>query len=585
MPLSRRELLRQTSAALLLPGAAALKSYAVHGASRITTQPHFEERTQAAGIRFLHRASPTPRKYLLETMGSGVALFDYNRDGRLDLFFSNGARIHNPQPKNEPLRKTGTEWWNRLYRQDSHGRFEDVTAEAGLAGEGYCTGVAAGDFDNDGFPDLYVCGYDGNRLYHNDGHGNFTDVTADAGVGGGGWCTSAAWFDYDRDGRLDLIVCRYMEWDFSHPWCGPHRPGYRSYCHPDLFPPASLLLYHNEGNGRFREVAAEAGLRKKGKGLGVSIADYDLDGWPDVYIANDSIPEFLFHNQGNGTFKEVGLIEGCAVDGDGRPFAGMGVDFADYDNDGRPDLIVTDLGHQMYALFHNDGANGFSYQTYASGLGAISARHAGWGTRFMDYDNDGWKDLIAAQADVLDTIHLLNPDLRYRQPPLLARNLGDGRLADVSAAAGPAFRQLWAGRGLAIGDIDNDGRLDAVIATNNGPAHLLMNRTETRNHWLRLRLEGRRSNRDAIGARAKLTTTAGTQAAEVTTAGSYQSASDSRLHFGLGNAKSARELEIRWPSGTFQRIQNVQSDRELHLIEPEANIRTLPEQRDGIRRR
>lgn len=526
----------------------------------------FTDITKAAGIQFLHRASHTSRKYLPETMGSGVALFDYDNDGRLDIYFVNGAPIADPTPAGTIPKKTGPEYWNRLYHQRTDGTFEDVTEHAGIAGTGYGMGVAVGDYNNDGLQDLYVTQYGRNILYRNNGNGTFTDVTEEAGVGGSGWSTSAAWVDYDRDGRLDLIVLRYMIWDFKDIWCGGHQPGHRAYCHPDLFQPAAILLYHNEDGKHFREVSREAGLTVPGKGLGVAIADYDRDGYPDIFVANDSMQEFLFHNQGNGTFKEVGLESESGLDGDGRTYAGMGVDFTDYNNDTWPDLIVTDLADQKYALYSNSHDGSFEYTTYTSGLAGITLLHSGWGVRFLDYDNDGWKDLLIAQGHVMDTIHLDNPSLHYREPPVLLRNHG-GKFVDVSKVSGAIFSQRWAGRGLAIGDIDNDGKMDAVITTNDGPAYLLRNETPTDNHWLTLNLIGCKSNRDGIGATVIVNTAALTQSRTVTTAGSYCSSSDVRQHFGLGPATHA-SIEIRWPSGIVQKLTGVTADQILTVKEP-----------------
>src|SRR5580692_613126 len=303
----------------------------------------FTDVTSSLGVSFHHLASHTSKKYLIETMGSGVALFDYDNDGRLDIFFVNGAPLTDPTPKGTIPQKTGPRYWNRLYHQKSDGTFEDVTEKAGLQGVGYGMGVAVGDYDNDGYEDLFVTAYGGNRLYHNNGNGTFTDVTEAAGVGGSGWSSSAAWVDLDNDGLLDLVVVRYVTWDFSDIWCGPPPPALRVYCHPDSFPPISILAYHNDGNGHFTEVAQKIGLSKPAKGLGIALADYDRDGHIDLYIANDSWPEFLFHNKGNGTLEEMGLAAESALDGDGRPFAGMGVDFADYNNDGLPDLVVGEI--------------------------------------------------------------------------------------------------------------------------------------------------------------------------------------------------------------------------------------------------
>jgi hypothetical protein len=530
----------------------------------------FTDITAKLGVHFDYVASHTAKHYLLETMGAGVALFDYDNDGRLDIFLVNGAPLADPTPKGTIPQKSGPKDWNRLFHQKPDGTFEDVTEKAGLQGVGYGMGVAVGDYDNDGYEDLYVTAYGGNKLYHNNGNGNFTDVTEKAGVAGSGWSTSAAWVDLDNDGLLDLVVLRYLEWDFSDIWCGEHREGYRSYCHPDLFKPIPPLVYHNDGNGHFTEVSQKIGIAKPGKGLGIAIADYDRDGHIDLFVANDSMTEFLYHNKGNGTFEELGLISEVAVDGDGRTYAGMGVDFADYNNDGRPDIVITDLAQQRYALYQNTGDGSFTYSSFNTGLAHATMLHSGWGIRFFDYDNDGFKDLLIAQGHDLDTIELNFPNLHYREPMMLLRNTRK-QFMDVSADSGAVFKQPWLGRGMAIGDIDNDGRLDAVVSTNDGPAHILRNETETRNHWLTLKLVGHKSNRDAIGAEVKLTTSAGSQWATVTTASSYLSSSDKRVHFGLGSDASAQSIEVRWPSGIRQTLKDVHADQILQIDEPSAN--------------
>src|SRR5713226_2238680 len=378
--------------------------------------PQFIDVTSALGLHFQNQASHTSRKYLPETMGAGVALFDFDNDGRLDIFAVNGAPLTDPSPKGTIPQKMGPKYWNRLYHQKQDGTFEDVTEKAGLQGTGYGMGVAVGDYDNDGYEDLYVTAYGSNKLYHNNGDGTFTDVTAKAGVGGSGWSTSAAWIDLDGDGYLDLVVLRYLQWDFDDVWCGEHKQGYRAYCHPDLFKPIAPLVYHNDGNGHFTEVSEKVGMSKPGKGLGLAFADYDRDGKTDIFVANDSMPEFLYHNKGNGTFEEVGLVSQVAVDGDGRTYAGMGVDFADYNNDGLPDLVVTDLANQRYALYENSGDGSFSYASFASGFGRMTIGHSGWGVRLLDYDNDGRKDLLIAQGHDRDTIELDHPNLHYREP-------------------------------------------------------------------------------------------------------------------------------------------------------------------------
>jgi hypothetical protein len=429
-------------------------------------------------------------------------------------------------------------------------------------------GVAVGDYDNDGFPDLYVTGYGGNTLYHNGGDGTFRDVTARAGVAGSGWSASAGFFDHDNDGRLDLFVTRYVEWTFqTNGYCGEKKPGHRAYCHPDNYAPTTNILYHNDGDGTFTDVSAKAGLAgAPGKGLGVAFADYDQDGYVDVYVANDSVQSQLFKNNGNGTFTEVGLLVGVGYNEDGKSFAGMGVDFADYDNDGRPDVIVTDLSNERYRLFHQGTDGSFQDATNTSGVGAATLAFAGWSTGFVDYDNDGWKDLFVAQGHVMDTIEKTAPNLRYLQPPLLLRNTS-GRFARV--VPGDVFQGEWAGRGAAFGDLDDDGDVDIVVGNVGQRALVLRNDGGSRRNWLGLRMVGRRSNRDGIGCRVKVVSPSGlAQSFTVTTAVGYLSASDTRRVVGLGAETRARLVEVRWPSGAVQTLEDVPSGQALVVTEP-----------------
>ena len=542
-------------------------------AGKLAAGAHFSDIAARLGLNFTARAYHTKTKYLIETMGSGVAAFDYDNDGLLDIFFVNGAPLTATTPKGFVPQKTSSADWNRLYHQKPDGTFEDVTEASGLQGSGYGMGVAVGDYDNDGFEDIYVTAYGQNHLYRNTGKGKFTDVTQRSGTAGDaqpgqGWSTSAAWVDLDNDGKLDLVVLRYVKWDFEDVWCGERREGYRAYCHPDIFPAIRPLVFRNNGDGTFTESAEKFGISQPGKGLGIATADSDGDGKIDLAIANDSMPEFLYHNKGNGTFEEIGLGAEIAVDGDGKTYAGMGIAFQDYDNDGLPDLLMTNLANQKYALYRNNGDGSFTYATYLSGLARMTLLHSGWGTSFMDYDNDGLKDLLISQGHDLDTIELNYPELHYKEPMLLARNMGAGKFVSVSDEAGSVFQERWVGRGMAVGDFDNDGKLDAVVTTNDGPAHLLHNETASANHWLTLQLTGHISNRDAIGALVKLTTSKGNQYVTISTAGSYLSSSDKRAHFGLGTETNVASIEIRWPSGIIQHIGSTRADQILKVDEP-----------------
>ena len=537
-------------------------------AATATTGASLFEAKLPQGIDFILQNSPTPQKHLIETMPGGVALLDYNNDGLLDIFFVNGGRLTSPLPTPDDFDRHDPRYWNRLYRQNKDGSFTDVTEQAGLANAGngnYGMGVAVGDYDNDGYPDLYVTSYGKNILYHNNGDGTFTDVTAKAGVAGGGWSVSTGFFDYDNDGKLDLFVTRYMEWDAKHSKdCGGN---YHTYCPPEAFPATTNILYHNNGDGTFTDVSQRSGIAaKKGRALGVAFADYDGDGFTDIFVANDGMQQYLFHNNGNGTFTELGLEAGAALSEDGRRLSGMGVVFQDYDNDGRPDIIVTELPREIYGVYHNDGGGSFGYRSLEAGLGVLSSGSSGWGVGLEDFDNDGWKDLFVAQGHVLDNVEEIDPSLHYLELPLLAMN-HNGRFERAdSGSRGPV-----AGRGAAFGDLNNDGWEDVVMTSLGGHPQVLMNtggkaggNTGGKAHWLAISLRGTRSNRDGFGARVQVNG----QTRFATSAGSYLSAGDKRLHFGLGVAEKAK-VEVAWPSGIHQTLNEVHTDQFLEVREPE----------------
>jgi enediyne biosynthesis protein E4 len=533
--------------------------------------PQFIDIRQAAKINFRHHGSPTDQKYLVETMGGGVAVTDFNQDGLLDIFFVNGGRLTNSMRSGSPIERTHPEYSNHLYLSKGDGTYDEVSEPAGVTGRGYGMGAAVGDYDNDGFPDLYVTNFGSNTLYHNNGNGTFADATKAAGVAAGGWSASAGFFDYDNDGYLDLFVTRYLIWDFDkNPFCGDPRSGFRGYCHPHEFEPTENILYRNNGNGTFSDVSASAGISThRGMSLGVAFNDYDGDGRTDIFVSNDAMEQYLLHNEGDGTFSEQALEAGAAFNADGGYFAGMGVDFNDYDNDGRPDVIITDLSNERYSLYHNDGSDLFSYATTQTGIGRISLYLSGWGVHFMDYDNDGWKDLFVAQAHVMDNIEQMQSNLRYRLPLLLLKNTGK-KFEDVSAQSGPTFKIPFAGRGAAFGDLDNDGNTDVVVCVlNDLPLILHNDGGSSGNHWLLVDTVGTKSNRDGLGARIKVVGESGsTQYGYASTAGSYQSASDKRVHFGLASDKVVRLLEVHWPSGAIQKLTDVKADQVLKVTEP-----------------
>jgi hypothetical protein len=525
----------------------------------------------AAGLNFREINYATEMKYPFETLGGAVAALDYNNDGFVDLFFLNGA----PSPEHT---RTDPASFNRLYRNVGNGTFTDVTEAAGLTGrgiKGYPQGVATGDYDNDGFVDIYVTNYGDNVLYHNNGDGTFTDVTARAGVAMSRhpFKASACWVDADNDGNLDLFVTHYFQWTFKEnadDYCGQKKPGYRAYCTPEVFKPLPNVLFHNNGDGTFTDVSEQSGLNKyPGKGMGVAIGDYDNDGWTDIFVTNDKMPNFLYHNEGHGIFKDVALRAGVYANESATMVSGMGCDFGDFNNDGLPDIFYADLVSEAFTLFTNLGKGIFSDDTFPSGLGLLSAKHSGWSNKFCDLDNDGWKDIFVAGSHVMDNIELVRPEERYKEPCFLFRNLGNGKFEDLSRRLGPDFQVIGANRGVAVADFDNDGSLEVAVCRLNDTALLFKKKGGAANHWLQLQLRGTKSNRDSIGTRIQLTLPSGLRQYQlVSTANGIYSASDKRVHFGLGSETSVKSLEIQWPSGIKQTLGDIRADQNLKVVEP-----------------
>ena len=526
----------------------------------------FRDVTGQVGIHFHHTNAATGQKFLLETMGPGCAFFDYDGDGYLDLYFVNGDVLPG-FTQTEPLS-------NALYRNNHDGTFTDVTGKAGVRGHGYGMGVVAGDYNNDGHQDLFITNFGSCILYRNNGDGTFTDVTDKSGIRNHVWGSSAAFFDYDNDGCLDLFICNYVDFSLdSNVFCGSPERG-RGYCSPENFEGMPCALYHNNGDGTFTDVSERSGIGKyKCKALGVVTADFTGNGYQDIYIANDRIGNLLFLNNGDGTFREGGTLAGAAYTASGRAQSGMGVAAGDYDADGKLDIIVTNLSMEGYSLFHNDGDGLFTESGFPSGVGTSSLMLTGWGVEFFDYDNDGRNDLIAANGHAMDNVALASPDLAYDQPALLLRNLG-GRFVDVTSSCGEALKVPRPSRGLAVGDYDNDGNVDALICNCNGAPVLLRNEGKGANHWLKLQPIGRKSNRDGIGIKVWITAGGTTQMKELTGGGSYLSSSDRRLHFGLGANGYAEKIRILWPSGIHQEMQHVQADRILKVEEPANTSKT-----------
>jgi len=530
----------------------------------ILNSPFFVDISKASGIGFRLEHAPTSSKHLIETMPGGVAVLDYDQDGYMDLYFANGA-------ESPSLKKSHSKFWNRLYHNDHHLKFSDITESAGVAGVGYTIGAAAGDFNNDGYPDLFVVGVDQNILYVNQRDGTFRDMTLEAGLSARPrrWGIHAAWFDYDRDGWLDLLVINYCQWDpQKEPYCGDNRPGYRTYCHPSKYLPLPNQLYHNNRNGTFSDIslASEIG-RHLGKGMGAAVADFDLDGWPDVFVANDTEPNFLFWNQKDGTFREVANAKGVAFNQFGSAVSSMGVDFRDFDNDGRPDIFVTTLSNEGFLLFRNNESL-FDDVSDSAGIGLNSLPFSGWSNLIADFNNDGWKDLFSANGHVLDNIEL-KQSRTYRQPNSLFLNLGNGKFQEVSESTGSTLASPAAHRGAASVDLDNDGRLDLVVTALGESPKILQNQTNEQSHWLEVQLQGQTSNRLGEGALLRLEMFNGRIIWNHASASAgYASSSDPRVHFGLGKDDRIRNLSVYWPSGKEQVLHTLLADQIRSVKEP-----------------
>jgi enediyne biosynthesis protein E4 len=508
---------------------------------------------KSAGITFVQDSTQTDEKYYLETMGTGVAWIDYDQDGLMDLYFVQSGATDAYKPA-KPLRSA-------LYRNNGDGTFTDVTAKTGVGGEGhYGQGVAVGDFDNDGFPDLYVTGYGRAILYHNNKDGTFTDVTAKAGVADESeWSTSAGWFDYDKDGWLDLVVTNYIEWTpKNNLWCGDRKPGYRSYCNPNNYKGQKTKLYHNNHDGTFTDVSDKSGVGlPESKGMGLVLADFNNDGWPDIAIANDTWPNFLFQNNHDGTFTDVSLISGFAASEDGRYEAGMGIDAADVDGDGLLDIYITHLDMELDRLYHNNGDATFTDDTYGSRIGNKAILLSGISAKFIDYDNDGWQDIVQANGAMVDNVSLYQSLVSYKEPLLMFHNLGKGQFEKSSDSLGTDFNHPIAGRGLATADFNNDGGVGIAVNVRGDYPELLRNDGGNSNNWLEVFLIGTKSNRDGIGSVLKLTSASIVQVDQAKGGTSYMSASDPRIHFGLGKRAKVESLVITWSSGQVDKLTNL----------------------------
>ena len=544
----------------------ALKSLAAQSAKKQNDSipVKFTDIRKQSGITFLQDSTQTEEKLYLETMGTGVAWLDYDQDGLMDLYFvqSGPTDLYKPD---HPMRSA-------LYHNNGDGTFTDVTEKAGVAAENhYGQGVAVGDYDNDSYPDIYVTGYGSAILYHNNGDGTFTDVTKKAGIGDeGNWSTSAAWIDYDKDGYLDLVVTNYIEWSpKNNLWCGEHRPGYRSYCHPGNYKGQKTKLYHNNHDGTFSDVSDSSGVGKpEAKGMGVVVADFNNDGWPDIAIANDSWPNFLFINKHDGAFQDVSFISGLAASEDGRYEAGMGIDATDVDGDGWQDVYITHLDFELNRLYHNNRDGTFTDVTFSSGIGNKAILLSGVSMKFLDYDNDGWPDILQLNGAMVDNVQLYHSEVTYKEPLLMFHNLGKGQFEKIAdGALGPDFSRPIAGRGLATADFDNDGDIDVVTNNRGDYPSLLRNDGGNANHWLEVLLIGTKSNRDGVGASLKITAGDFVHVEQSQGGMGYMSASDPRILFGLGKHTKIDSLQITWPSGRIDRLKDLPSDKIIAIKE------------------
>jgi hypothetical protein len=527
----------------------------------------FEDIVPKSGISFRLNNSVSNHKYQVETMAGGVALLDYDGDGLLDIYLTNGARL--PE-----MDKSDRKFHNSLLRNNGDGTFRDVTEAAGLAGAYYSIGVAAADYDNDGHQDLFVTGANGFQLFHNNGDGTFSDVTTQAGLRDShveltaAFSVAAGWFDYDNDGYLDLIVINYLKWT-PETDIRCTTKGIDAYCSPNSYSGLANLLFHNNGDGTFTDVSESSGILKHvGKGMGVAFADYDGDGYTDIFVANDTYRNFLFHNNGDGTFTETGILSGVAYSESGASVAGMGADFRDIDNDGQPDIFLTDMFGEGFLLFRNVGNGIFEGDSYRSRIGTLTKKLTGWGTGIYDFDNDGWKDIFSCNSAILDNSEIID-GVPYRLRNAILRNDGSGSFADVSDLAGRDVQHASAHRGAAFGDFNNDGRIDVVTSSLGGPPEILLNRTRNSYHWLLVELEGTRSNRDGLGAKVTITAGGKRQYNHATTSVGYGSSSDRRVHFGLGTESKVQALEVVWPSGVRQTLRDLSADQVLKIKEPQ----------------